>query len=298
MRPHGRAQVSQTAPRALAVCDGCGFMFNLDDLQWQWDWLQGPRLFNKRILVCRTCLDVPQESGRTIVLPPDPIPVANPRPEAYALADNPVSGLGLNMESLNQASSTSLFSPASNLGENFGTIFNGFGVDSVFYITGQSSTFSSTSVTALFAPRTAPLINKRFGACANRTVSISSFQNTIGKNWNALPSNVTLTLPSTVAPVAHVVSQFTAYSPNDRPFLGSAAPNATGFLFQGSADSITWTTISSGQTAGTTGETLTVNTTLGAAYQYHRFVLQGDGVSSVGVAGLSIAISDAAPNDI
>ena len=97
MRPHGRAQISARAPRALAVCDRCGFMFNHDELQWQWDWQQGPRLFNLRIMVCRTCLDVPQENGRTIVLPPDPVPIANPRPENYAHADNPLSTLGYNV---------------------------------------------------------------------------------------------------------------------------------------------------------------------------------------------------------
>jgi len=52
MRPHGRAQISQSHPRALGVCDRCGFVYNLDDLQWQNDWLQAPRLFNLRILVC------------------------------------------------------------------------------------------------------------------------------------------------------------------------------------------------------------------------------------------------------
>ena len=83
MRPHGRAQISARAPRALGVCDRCGFLYNHDELQWQWDWQQGPRLFNLRILVCRTCLDIPQESGRTIVLPPDPMPIGDPRPEYY-----------------------------------------------------------------------------------------------------------------------------------------------------------------------------------------------------------------------
>src|SRR6266849_5165254 len=225
MRPHGRAQISAKAPRALGICQRCGFMYNLDQLQWQYDWQQGPRLFNLRIKVCPSCLDTPQESGRTIVLPPDPIPVTYALPENFALADSPVAALGMNP--------ANLFFPGSTLGGNIGNLIHNAGLDSAFYWNGQSSAVNSTSVTALFAPNTAPLVNKRFEACAALAISISSFQNAIGKNWNANPSNVTATLPSTVAAVTHVVSGFTAYAPNDQPFLRAGA---TGFLFQGSND--------------------------------------------------------------
>jgi len=287
MRPYGNAQISERAPRALAICDRCGFTYNHDELAWQWDWLQGPRLFNKRILVCRTCLDIPQENGRTIVLPPDPVPITNPRPENYVLADNPVSALGFNT-----ADNFLPFPPQTG---NIGNMVHNAGVDAAFNISVQSSAFNSTSTVALFAPNTAPLVNKRAEMCAALSVSNSSFQNTVGKNWNAFPSNITVTTPSTVAAVTHVVSGFAAFAPNDQPFLRSGA---TGFLFQGSADGANWTTLSSGTTAGTIGETLIVNTTSGASFQYHRFALQGDGISTVAVAGLSIAISDGAPNDI
>jgi hypothetical protein len=53
------------------------------DLQWQYDWA-GASLINKRILVCDTCNDVPQEQLRAIVVPADPIPIVNPRVEPYA----------------------------------------------------------------------------------------------------------------------------------------------------------------------------------------------------------------------
>ena len=287
MRPHGRANTSPRSPRAHGICQRCGFEYNLEDLAWQYDWQQGPKLFNLRIKVCASCLDIPQESGRTIVLPPDPIPVTYPLPENYALADNPISGVGFNPAT--EAAQTS------TLGATFGTLTGGFGADSVFWQNGMTPAFSSTSVTALFAPQTAPLVNKRFAACAALSVSISSFQNTIGKNWNAFPSGATIATPSTVAALTHVVSGFTAYAPTDQPFLKTGT---TGYLFQGSPNGATWTTLSSGQTAGIAGETLAVTVTAGAAYQYHQFVLQGDGVHSVAVAGLSIAISDAAPNDI
>jgi hypothetical protein len=262
-------------------------MVNHDQLQWQWDWQQGPRLFNKRILVCPGCLDVPQESGRTITLPPDPVPIADPRPENYVLADNPVSGLGWS------PLDNFLLAPSS-FGANIGNMVNNGGVDAAFFIVGISSAFNSTSTVALFSPNTKGMVNRKFSNCAALSVSNSSF-NTVGKNWNAVPSGINLTTPSTVAAITHTVSGFAAYAPNDQAFLlGKSA----GWVFQGSADNLNWTTISSGTTVGTVGEILTATTTVGTAYQYHRFGIVGDGISAVGIAGLSIAISDAAPNDI
>lgn len=82
----GRAKVSSSNPRAFGICDRCGFLYNHDNLQWQFDWA-GASLINKRILVCNSCLDVPQEQLRAIVLPADPVPIMNPRVENYAKAE-------------------------------------------------------------------------------------------------------------------------------------------------------------------------------------------------------------------
>lgn len=41
------------------------------------------QLQNLHILVCDTCLDIPSIQLKTIILPPDPLPVFNPRPEQY-----------------------------------------------------------------------------------------------------------------------------------------------------------------------------------------------------------------------
>jgi hypothetical protein len=57
--------------------------YNHDQLQWQYDWA-GASLINKRILVCETCYDTPQNQLRAIVLPADPTPIINPRVEPYA----------------------------------------------------------------------------------------------------------------------------------------------------------------------------------------------------------------------
>jgi len=83
MRPHGRARVSSKNPQAFAICDRCAMLYNHVDLQWQYDWA-GASLINKRMLVCRPCLDTPQQQLRAIILPADPVPVINPRVEPYA----------------------------------------------------------------------------------------------------------------------------------------------------------------------------------------------------------------------
>jgi len=79
----GRARTSSVSPRAHGICDRCGFRYNFEDLRWQFDW-RGAQKQNLRILVCWRCEDVPQEQLRAIVLPPDPQPIINARPELYA----------------------------------------------------------------------------------------------------------------------------------------------------------------------------------------------------------------------
>ena len=83
-RPHGRAQVDPDNSRAWASCDRCGFNYNLCNLHWQTQF-SGPSLINLRLLVCDTCLDTPAIFLRTPVLPPDPPPIMNARPEPYSI---------------------------------------------------------------------------------------------------------------------------------------------------------------------------------------------------------------------
>jgi hypothetical protein len=83
-RPHGRAAVDTGNPRAWATCQRCGFNYNLCNLHWQFDW-RGVSLQNLNLLVCDKCLDQPSPWFRTIVLPPDPPPIINARPEPYLI---------------------------------------------------------------------------------------------------------------------------------------------------------------------------------------------------------------------
>jgi hypothetical protein len=81
----GRARVSSRSPRAAGVCDRCNFIYNHQDLRWQFDYA-GAGLINKRLLVCSRCEDLPQNQLRAIVVPADPVPIQNPRVPNYAQA--------------------------------------------------------------------------------------------------------------------------------------------------------------------------------------------------------------------
>lgn len=80
--PTSRARVSARSPQAQAVCDRCYLNFSLRSLSWQYQWA-GNKLQNLRILVCKTCLDKPQPQLKSLIIPPDPVPLLNTRPEQY-----------------------------------------------------------------------------------------------------------------------------------------------------------------------------------------------------------------------
>ena len=80
---HGRAVVDLENLDAFAISDRSGFLFNHGDLQWQYEW-RGNQLQNLWILVPESELDTPQEQFRPVFLPPDPVPVLNPRPPFWA----------------------------------------------------------------------------------------------------------------------------------------------------------------------------------------------------------------------
>lgn len=82
----GRARINARAPAAAGQCDRCGRVFSHSELRFQFDW-RGASLQNTRILVCRSCEDVPQEQLRSIVIAPDPVPIQNPRTVDWTAAE-------------------------------------------------------------------------------------------------------------------------------------------------------------------------------------------------------------------
>jgi hypothetical protein len=85
-RFHGRAHVNPAAPVSFAVCDRCGIWYNINELRWQYQWA-GPNLQNLRLLVCHICYDTPQPQLKPRIIPPDPMPTLNARPEPFLIDD-------------------------------------------------------------------------------------------------------------------------------------------------------------------------------------------------------------------
>lgn len=254
MRPSGKAVVNANWPRAFAVCDRCYMRYNHDQLQWQYQWV-ATKLQNIRRLVCPSCLDRPQEQLRTIVLPPDPVPILNARPEDNVSNDNPMSGLGATVD------------PGRwQYGQQIGNLTMGGGVPSVF--NGSK--------------------NKPFEFCAYNSVSNSSYDNYVGMNWGGGDIGMVSAPSSLMGPVVrHSLASFSAWAPNDRSFRGSDACN---YLVQSSPNGVSWTTVSSGTTTGTAGEVIS-GTCTGGMYQFHRLAFEGDGITPIGIAQVEFYVN-------
>lgn len=258
MRQRGRANISQVSPRALAVCDRCGALYNHIDLSWQYQW-RGTKLQNIKALVCQDCLDVPQEQLRVIILPMDPVPIMNARPESYVDDDNPMSGLGYSPIQTSQT-----------LGGRIGNLLGGGGLNSAFDGNAYKPSWQS--------------------AC--NSISHSSYQNYVGINWSGMSVN-SLAAPSSLLPpvIRHSLTSYTITAPNDRSFLGSSP---TSYVVQSSPVNTpsygAWTTISSGATTGTAGEVLT-GSCVGGNEQFHRVAFLGDGLTYVSIAQVQFNVS-------
>lgn len=266
MRPHGRASIDARAPRALGVCQRCGFLYNHDQLRWQYQY-GGLRLINLRILVCETCYDEPQVQLRTIILPADPVPIEFPVPEQYASDDNPISGIGF------VARDNTTLVP-STYGTCIGTLTNFAGLNSAFDGNTQKQSWRSAAI----------------------GTSVSSYQNTIGKYWNA--GMTAATNPSSViqSPLTYSLTSFSVFAPLDQPLLQSGV---TGLQLQGSNDGVSWTVLYSTTTLGTNGEqvnSISSNLTTGN-YQRHEVVIQGDGSHQIAVAQVQFNVADTGQNE-
>lgn len=82
------AEVDPENPRAWATCDRCGFVYNHHKLRWQYAYMGSFQPMNTRMLVCPSCEDQLNPQDTPNILPPDPIPVLNARPEPYVLDES------------------------------------------------------------------------------------------------------------------------------------------------------------------------------------------------------------------
>ena len=83
MYPHDlNAPVNPWTPEPPGVCDRCYRLFYLRDLTNQWDY-NGPKLANRHIRVCPTCLDEPCDQNRPPAIRGREGWVKDPRPPQY-----------------------------------------------------------------------------------------------------------------------------------------------------------------------------------------------------------------------
>jgi len=85
-----RAEVDPSSPRGWATSDRNGMIGNLQNMRWQFEW-RGNRIMNTRVLVHDDELDEPQRQLGNLVIPPDPLPLYNARPENYSIDEQPIS---------------------------------------------------------------------------------------------------------------------------------------------------------------------------------------------------------------
>jgi hypothetical protein len=258
MRPHGRAQISRSKPRAQAVCDRCGMRYSHHQLRWQFDWV-GARLQNLRILVCAGCYDKPQENIRTIILPPDPMPIHNPRPEWFPQDNSPISGIGWEPANL-----FSLKRQTSNAATFSGALTGGGGPDSCFF--GDQKTFVQSASRV-------PSINSALG-------------NNVTINWNNIPGQPTTPAQLSTPVQSYSIFQAIVKAPIDAAFLGSNI--ATVLTLAGSNDGVSFTTLGSSNTLGTRGEVVTILATLQSFFSYHLISVTGDGIHAAAISVIEL----------
>lgn len=85
-------------PEALGMCDYSNFVGMRKDLVRQMEW-RGDGLVWTGLLVNRVFADIPNEQGRSPILPPDPIPIVQARPQFIQYmtwSNNPLPTWSLN----------------------------------------------------------------------------------------------------------------------------------------------------------------------------------------------------------
>lgn len=255
-----RARTSRVAPQAHAICDRCGFRFNHVDLAWQYDWM-GPRMGNKGILVCQRCLDLPFEHNRTILIPADPMPIANPRPEFNITNDNP--------QSPNSFDPLVSVAPRSVLaGANLGNLTGGAGLDAPYVGIRQKPSWLSAWL---------------------RPSSTLATANWVAKNWSATPGLMPAMPPLFSGQLTYLrygIGSFSVVAPTDQSFVGNSS--TARITFSG-WDGSSWHTLWSGYPTGTLGETVTATSSQlsdSNPYYVHAVSVFGDGINAAAIANL------------
>lgn len=85
-RPHPSGTTTNPGDGPWSACDRCGRLYSGNRLQFQYDFMGGNVPQNLGLLVCsKSCLDELNWQQKLLILPPDPPPFFNTRPENYAV---------------------------------------------------------------------------------------------------------------------------------------------------------------------------------------------------------------------
>lgn len=68
-------------PTGWAICDGCGLRTPYPELRERMEYRGGMTPVGTGLMVCANCDDVPNPYFQLQILRPDPVPLANPRPD-------------------------------------------------------------------------------------------------------------------------------------------------------------------------------------------------------------------------
>lgn len=82
-RPHPKYASNDARRGPWANCSDCGFNWSLSDLQFQYDFQGGSVPTNTGWLRCPRCITPLTYQRKLIIIPPDPPPIFNTRPEPY-----------------------------------------------------------------------------------------------------------------------------------------------------------------------------------------------------------------------
>lgn len=87
-RPHSKYASNSAKAGPWSTCDRCGFIWSQSDLQWQFDYVGGPVPQSQGWLVCDRCINPLTLQRQLLILPPDPPPIFNTRPENYTVDES------------------------------------------------------------------------------------------------------------------------------------------------------------------------------------------------------------------
>lgn len=84
-RPQPKYASSDATLGPWTTCDRCGLLDNQSRMQFQYDFLGGSVPQSTGLLVCSRCLNGLRYQAQLIIIPPDPPPLFNLRPENYTV---------------------------------------------------------------------------------------------------------------------------------------------------------------------------------------------------------------------